>query len=153
MKIVILSLIILAMVYGLQSCKDAFDLEENVAKDSISKKLDVDDSLSFLEMQNLDMGSIKVGSVIELPVHIQNRTIDNTVKIYSIVNTNKTGLFNLRINSQLPIILTPGEITEGTKAVSMRFIADSYTLGYYYDTLYLNYSKNFKILIKAKIKY
>jgi len=102
-------LILLLALFALNSCKDVIGLDSNVDKDLLVKKLSPSDSLSFLDIQNLDFGNVKLGTVNHNYVTIINNSVKDTVTIYSITPKNMSGLYTYTYSKGLPFKIYPGE--------------------------------------------
>jgi hypothetical protein len=135
------------------SCNDIINTDPNLQKDLVFKKLSSEDSLKFLIPQELDFGSLKVRSVGTGFVSIVNNSNDKIISIYKIEQQNQTGLFSYTLKNSLPIQIYPGEDILNNESIKVKFIADAFTLGMYYDTLFLNGSRNIYVPIKAIIRY
>ncbi|MCO5249895.1 MAG: hypothetical protein M9949_00550 [Candidatus Kapabacteria bacterium] len=143
----------MVIVLGLSSCKDIITTEPNFRQELIFKMFNAADSLSFLNISEHDLGSMKVRSVINDFINITNQSETMTITIYSVENTNKTGLFSYRFNEPLPIDVAPKENIADKGKIEVVFIADSFVPGLYYDTLIINNNVDFTIPIKVQTRY
>ena len=153
MKIFKILILIVAMIFWMQGCKDVMSLDPNIEKELIHKKLSSTDSLSMLQIYNVDFGSIKVRSVNNTSVRIVNKSELNTVTIYSIKQKNTSGLFEVTTPKGLPFAIKPGEDIEEEDKIHIRFIADVFNTGEYNDTLIINDNAGFYIAVKVKVRY
>jgi hypothetical protein len=145
--------VLFPLMFMLFSCNDIISTDPNLQKELLLKKLSPEDSLNFLVPNELDLGSVKIGSLVSGFASIVNNSKDQTIFIYKIEQKNQSGLFVITMKDVLPIKLIPGGDVQFNESIKVKFIADSYTLGYYYDTLYLNGSRKIYVPIKAKIRY
>jgi hypothetical protein len=145
--------VLLTLLFVIISCNDIINTDPNLQKTLVYKKLTPEDSLNFLVPQELDLGSLKVGSAGTGFASIVNNSKDKIISIYKIEQKNQSGLFVLTLKDSLPINLIPGGDVQLNEIIKVKFIADSYTLGFYYDTLFLNGSRQKYVSIKAKIRY
>ncbi len=143
----------IAIALCLTSCQDILNTEPNFRQELIFKVFNAVDSLSFLDFSEHDLGSMKVRSVINDFINITNQSDTMTITIYSVENTNKTGLFSYRFNEPLPIDIAPKENIADKGKIEVVFIADSFVPGLYYDTLIINNNVDFKIPIKVQTRY
>ncbi|PKL85396.1 MAG: hypothetical protein CVV22_08280 [Ignavibacteriae bacterium HGW-Ignavibacteriae-1] len=143
----------IVILLGLTSCKDIINTEPNYRQELIFKVFDSVDSLSFLDFSEHDLGSMKVRSVINDFINITNQSDTMTITIYSVENTNKTGLFSYRFKETLPIDIAPKENIADKGKIEVVFIADSFVPGLYYDTLIINNNIDFQIPIKVQTRY
>lgn len=135
------------------SCNDIINTDPNLQKDLIIKKLTPEDSLNFLVPQELDFGNLKIKSVSIGSVSIVNKSKDKIISIYKIEEQNQTGLFVVTLKDGLPISIIPGGDVQFTDQIKVKFIADAFSLGNYYDTLFLNGSRKIFVPIKVRIMY
>jgi hypothetical protein len=149
----IIAALSIVLTLSLTSCKDIINTEPNFRQELIFKMFNSADSLSFLKFSEHDLGSMKVRSVINDFINITNDSDTMTITIYSVDNTNKTGLFSYRFNVALPIEIAPKENIADKGKIEVKFIADSFVPGFYYDTLIINNNIDFKIPIKVQTRY
>ena len=145
-------LILLFAFFALNSCKDVIGLDSNLEKDLLKKKLSPSDSLNFLTIHDLDFGSLKIGTANHDFVSIVNNSSKDTILIYKLDSTDKSGLFSYNFPQGFPFKVNPGEDINLTNKIEVHFIADDFKLNYHYDTLVINNNKNFVIKIKAKVR-
>jgi hypothetical protein len=146
--------IIMALsIFGFYSCKDVIDLETNVHKELILKKLSAKDTLNFLDIYDIDFGSVKMRTVNNVYASIINKSAKDTITVFSLNQSNTSGLFTYTYPDGLPFKILPGENTEITQKINVKFIADAFNAGFYYDTLIINNEKDFSIKIKVKVRY
>jgi hypothetical protein len=149
-RIIMLTAIALMMLI---SCTDIVNTDKNLDKRLITKKYSAIDTLTFLEISPIDFGSVKMRSVSSQFLKISNRSDSFTIKIYSIEPRDPKGIYSYTFPNGLPFEIAPGEDIEITEKVKVKFIADAFNTGYYYDTLDINNNKDFFITLKAMVRY
>ncbi len=146
-------ILIVAMSSIIISCSDIMTTEPKYDKELIFKNMTSGDSLTLLDIPEIDLGSIKVRGIYSEYIKIINNSDKYTITIFNVENTNKSGLFTYNYPKGLPFSLAPLEDTEMTRKIEVKFIADSFVPNMYYDTLIINFNKEFYIPIKVKTRY
>lgn len=146
-------LILAAFGLSLVSCSDIINTEENYQKELLQKYINSTDSLSRLNTNIQDLGWVKVGTMSHHYLDIANLSQTDDVIIYSIENTNKTGLFDYTATNGFPIIIENGESTITNQSIVLKFVASTYTIGDYHDTLYFNGNHDIYFPVKISVKY
>jgi heme/copper-type cytochrome/quinol oxidase subunit 2 len=147
LKIILLILPVIAVT----ACRDVSDVEPNYQKELIFKQMSPSDTLKLLEIRGLDFGSVKLRSVNSAWIGIYNKSERSEVTIYSIRTTNKSGLFEYTYS--LPLVIRPGEDTELTQKLKVKFIANDFSFDFHYDTLFINNNPRFYVAVQAKVRY
>jgi heme/copper-type cytochrome/quinol oxidase subunit 2 len=145
---IILLLISLVAVAG---CRDVSDVEPNYQRELIFKQMSPSDTLNLLEIRGYDFGRVKLRSVNSAWIGISNKSGKDEITIYSIRTTNTSGLFEYTYS--LPIVIKPGEDTEITHKLKVKFIANDFGFDFHYDTLFINNNPNFYVPVQAKVRY
>jgi hypothetical protein len=135
------------------SCEDIINTDPNYERELIYKVYSPEDSLRGLEFGRIDLGKVKVRSVINRNLPVKNISDSLGIEIYEFDNTNKSGLFTYSAENGLPVILSPGEDIKATGEIRMKLVASTFEFRTYYDTVYFNGNKGFFVPIEAKIGY
>lgn len=135
------------------SCTDIIDCEKNKDKEYILKMMSPSDSLKKLEIKETDFGSLKMMSTSTKSIRLINTGNSHKIEIYSIISLNGSGIFTYKYTSGIPFIIEPGEDTEVSGKITAKFNAGVFNTGYYYDTLILNYNREFYVPVKAYVRY
>ena len=135
------------------ACEDVINLENNIEKELLYKILSPKDSLSVLQISGHDYGRVKIRSMNTAYIQIENVSDTVAVTLYSYDNTNKQGLFTYEFPNGFPIEINPGENTYISESIKVKFLADAFSTGPFYDTLYFNNDRNFYIPIEARIMF
>ncbi len=146
-------LIFAALGLGLVSCSDIINTEENYQKELLQKYINSTDSLGRLNNNIQDLGWVKVGTLSHHYLDIANHSQTDDVIIYSMDNTNKSGLFEYTAPNGFPIIIQKGESTITDQSIVLKFVASTYSIGDYHDTLYFNGNHDVYFPIKISVKY
>jgi hypothetical protein len=148
MEKIILILVLSVMII---SCSDIMTTEPKYDKELIFKNMTSSDSLSVLDIPEVDLGIVR--GIYSEYIKIRNNSDKHSITIFNIENTNKSGLFTYNYPKGIPFSLSPLEDTEMTKKIEVKFIADSFVPDFYYDTLIINFNKDFYIPVKVKTRY
>lgn len=140
--------ILIIVALAVTACENIADSEPNFKKELIVRTLSPSDSLEKLRIPEIDLGRIKFGATVGKYLYFKNIADTITIKIYSLDNTNKTGLFSYEYPSGLPFEIAPGENTEKEKKIYVEFTASTFINGYYHDTLLINQDM-YRVPIKA----
>lgn len=146
------TLIFLILIFALSSCEDIINTEKNIKKTLIQKLNTSSDSLSVLRITSLDLGSVKWGGVSSAFVEIKNLSDSINCEIFSLENTNRSGLFTY-IYEELPMYIAPSENTEMSEKIKVKFIASAWESKVFYDTLIINNTPNYYIPISIRVYY
>jgi hypothetical protein len=124
--------------------------EPKYDSDLISKDFTPSDSLEFLEFESVDLGTLKIKSVVTKNIIIRNISEKHDITIYKIENTNKTGIFTYSFPGLLPFEIKTLEVTDLDSKIEVKFIADPIVPAIFYDTLIVNDNPDFYIPIKVR---
>ncbi len=138
----------------LTSCsKDIMQTEPNYIKKLLYTKITENDSLRNLTFSEVNLGSVSMMKIANQFISIRNISDNMTVTIRSIEGRSTSGLFNYSFPQGIPFTIAPSEDTQTREKVKLKFIADVFTVGMYYDTLVINKNPNFTIPIKVNVIY
>jgi hypothetical protein len=150
MKNIITILMFISTLVLFYSCGDVADFGNNANKitsppPSVSK----DDSLSFLDLKDIDCGNIHWHRVLYKNISINNLSGEYTVSIYEIKLNNKFG-FELYPEHGFPIVILPGQ-SNADNLIIAKWDTDVITPGSYQDTIFLNGSQKYMLLIRGNV--
>lgn len=143
-------LLILTMILAI-SCEDIMNVEENIDKELLYKKLSSSDSLSQLEIVPVFLGTLKIRTVTSAFIEIKNLSDSLDIEIYDLENVNSTGLFTYEY--QTPFTIEHGGNTSITENIKVKFVADLFETKTHYDTLIINKNPDFYVPIKVNVRY
>ena len=132
------------------ACKDIMTTEPKYDAELLDKDLTPSDSLEFLEFESVDLGTLKIKSVVTRNIIIRNISEKHDITIYKIENTNKTGIFIYSFPGLLPFEIKALDNTDLDSKIEVKFIADPIVPDIFYDTLIVNDNPDFYIPIKVR---
>lgn len=145
-KILMIVMLLMAI-----SCEDIINIEDNIEKELIYKALNSSDSLSYLKINPVDLGTLKIRTVTSSYIEIENNSDTLNIEVFSLENINTTGLFSYEY--QLPFIIKPGGNTSISEDIKVKFVAGIFETNTFYDTLIINRNPDFYVPIKVNVKY
>jgi len=143
----------LFLIFSLYSCKDILSTEPLYIKKLIRINLSPEDSITQLQISPMDLGTVSMVSTTNDYISIINKSSDFPVTIFSLIGKNTSGLFNYSFPYGMPVIIQPGEDTKTTRKIQIKFIADTFTPGMYFDTLVINNNPAYFVPIKVNVKF
>lgn len=126
------------MLFTLMSCQDIINTEPKYQKELLRLALTPEDSLQNLTITPVDLGTVKMMSSTTAFISLKNISNSAGVIIYSAIGKNTSGLFVYDYPQGLPFDIQPFEDSQTTQKLRIKFIANTFTTGFYYDTLLLN---------------
>lgn len=135
------------------SCEDIINTDPNYERELIYKVYSPEDSLQGLEFGRVDLGKVKVRSVINRNLPVKNISDSLEIEIYEFDNTNKSGLFTYSTENGLPLVLSPGGDIKITGEISMKLVAATFDFRAYYDTVYFNGNRDYYVPVEVEIGY
>ncbi len=142
--------VIITMIFAL-SCEDIINVEKNIEKELIYKALNSSDSLSYLKIVPVNLGTLKIRTVTSAYIEIENLSDTLDIEIFDLENVNTTGLFTYEY--QVPFTVIAGGNTSITEDIKVKFIADIFETNTFYDTLIINRNPDFYVPIKVNVRY
>ncbi len=140
-------LLILGTILIFYSCRDISDFGNNLNKITIAPAVSKEDSLSFIDSTVIHFGSIRWQRVVTQYVVLNNLSADYAVNIYDIKLSNNIP-FSLAPEKGFPVVIPPLGNNSDNRLVAI-FKSPSVTPGFYQDTVYLNGSNKYQLLIQG----
>lgn len=142
--------VIITMIFAI-SCEDIINVEKNIEKELIYKQLNSSDSLSYLKIVPVDLGTLKIRTVTSAYIEIENLSDTLDIEIFDLENVNTTGLFTYEY--QVPFTVIAGGNTSIKEDIKVKFVAGIFETNTFYDTLIINRNPDFYVPIKVNVRY